>query len=103
MSEIVAQKTGIGSKDTYRKEKYIYENQSSLTPEDFADWDEGTWYGGDRGVNQYAGLYIVHSSFTQEDLAKLLERIYEIKLGDNQYSVGSSNGTKLTQQDLAAQ
>ena len=32
-----------------------------------------------------------------------LERIYEIKLGDNQYSAGSSNGTKLTQQDLAAQ
>lgn len=39
--DIVAQKTGIGGKDTYRKEKYIYENQSSLTPEDFADWDEG--------------------------------------------------------------
>lgn len=39
--EAVSQKLGIGSKDTYRKEKYIYENQSSLTPEDFADWDEG--------------------------------------------------------------
>lgn len=40
--DIVAAKTGIGSGETYRKEKYIYENQSSLTPEDFADWDEGT-------------------------------------------------------------
>lgn len=40
-SQIVAQKMGIGSKDTYRKEKYIYDNRSSLTPEDFADWDEG--------------------------------------------------------------
>lgn len=39
--EAVSQKLGIGGKDTYRKEKYIYENQSSLTPEDFADWDEG--------------------------------------------------------------
>ena len=38
--DIVAAKTGIGSGETYRKEKYIYENQSSLTPEDFADWDE---------------------------------------------------------------
>ena len=39
--EIVAAKLGIGGKDTYRKEKFIYENQSSLPPEDFADWDEG--------------------------------------------------------------
>lgn len=40
-SQIVAQKMGIGSKDTYRKEKYIYDNRSSLTPEDFTNWDEG--------------------------------------------------------------
>lgn len=39
--EIVAEKLGIGSKENFRKEKYIYENQSSLPPEDFADWDEG--------------------------------------------------------------
>ena len=39
--EVIAQKLGIGGKDTYRKEKYIYENQSSLPSEDFADWDEG--------------------------------------------------------------
>lgn len=38
---IVAEKTGIGSGETYRKEKYIVDNQSQLTPEDFADWDEG--------------------------------------------------------------
>ena len=37
----VAEKLGIGSRDTYRKEKYIVENQTSLTTEDFADWDEG--------------------------------------------------------------
>lgn len=40
-TQIVANKVGIGSKDTYRKEKYIVANQSQLTPEDFADWDEG--------------------------------------------------------------
>ena len=33
--EVVAEKLGIGSKETYRKEKYIYENQSTLPPEDF--------------------------------------------------------------------
>ena len=38
---IVATKLGIGSGKQFDKEKYIYENQSSLTPEDFADWDEG--------------------------------------------------------------
>lgn len=38
---IIAEKIGIGSRDTYRKEKYIVDNQSQLTPEDFADWDEG--------------------------------------------------------------
>ena len=37
----VAEKLGIGSRDTYRKEKYIVENQKSLTTDDFADWDEG--------------------------------------------------------------
>lgn len=41
VSEIVASKVGIGSKDTYRKEKYIVDNADTLTPEDFADWDEG--------------------------------------------------------------
>lgn len=39
--EIVADKVGLGSGSTYRKEKYIVDNQSQLTPEDFADWDEG--------------------------------------------------------------
>ena len=39
--DIVAEKVGIGSSDTYRKEKYIVDNQAQLTPEDFADWDEG--------------------------------------------------------------
>lgn len=39
--EIVAEKLGIGGKDTYRKEKYIVDNADTLTPEDFADWDEG--------------------------------------------------------------
>lgn len=39
--ETVARKLGIGGKDTYRKEKYIVDNQESLSPEDFADWDEG--------------------------------------------------------------
>lgn len=41
VASIVAEKTGIGSKDTYKKEKYISDNRESLTPEDFADWDEG--------------------------------------------------------------
>lgn len=39
--DFVSEKLGIGSRDTYRKEKYIVENQDALTPEDFADWDEG--------------------------------------------------------------
>lgn len=39
--ESVASKLGIGSRDTYRKEKFISDNRSLLTPEDFADWDEG--------------------------------------------------------------
>ena len=38
---IVAEKLGIGSGETYRKEKYIVDNADTLTPEDFADWDEG--------------------------------------------------------------
>ncbi len=39
--EIVSKKLCIGSRDTYRKEKFISDNRSTLTPEDFADWDEG--------------------------------------------------------------
>lgn len=39
--EAVAAKLGIGGRSTYRKEKFIVDNQSSLTPEDFAEWDEG--------------------------------------------------------------
>lgn len=39
--DTVASKLGIGSGRQYEKEKYIVENQESLTPEDFADWDEG--------------------------------------------------------------
>ena len=35
--DIVAEKLNIGSGETYRKEKYIVDNQESLTPEDFAD------------------------------------------------------------------
>lgn len=38
--EIVASKLGIGGKDTYRKEKYIVDNQDLLSPEDFTNWDE---------------------------------------------------------------
>ena len=40
-TQIVAKKLGIGNKETYRQEKYIVDNADSLTPEDFADWDEG--------------------------------------------------------------
>lgn len=39
--EAIAEKLGIGSRDTYRKEKYIVDNADTLTPKDFADWDEG--------------------------------------------------------------
>ena len=35
--DIVASKLGIGSGKQFDKEKYIYENQSSLPPEDFTD------------------------------------------------------------------
>lgn len=37
--EIVAQKMGFGSRDTYRKENFIVDNKNSLTPEDFTDWE----------------------------------------------------------------
>lgn len=40
--EVVAHKLGIGGKDTYHKEKFISYNCSTLIPEDFADWDEGS-------------------------------------------------------------
>lgn len=39
--DIVASKLGIGSGKQFDKEKYIYENQSTLPPEDFVNWDEG--------------------------------------------------------------
>lgn len=39
--DIVATKLGISSGKQYEKEKYIVENQDSLSPEDFANWDEG--------------------------------------------------------------
>lgn len=42
--EIVSEKLGIGSRDTYRKEKYIVENQETLTPKDFSEWDEGKMF-----------------------------------------------------------
>lgn len=42
--EIVSEKLGIGSRDTYRKEKYIVDNQNSLTPKDFSEWDEGKMF-----------------------------------------------------------
>lgn len=39
--ESVASKLGIGSGEQYRKEKFISDNRSTLTPEDFANLDEG--------------------------------------------------------------
>ncbi len=39
--DTVASKLGIGSGKQYEKEKFISDNRSTLTPEDFADWDEG--------------------------------------------------------------
>ena len=39
--DVVASKLGIGSGKQYEKEKFIVDNKDSLTPEDFADWDEG--------------------------------------------------------------
>lgn len=39
--DVVAEKVGIGSGKQYEKEKYIVDNAVTLTPEDFADWDEG--------------------------------------------------------------
>ena len=40
-NNIVANKLNIGSGEQYRKEKYIVDNKESLSPTDFADWDEG--------------------------------------------------------------
>lgn len=39
--DFVASKFGIGSGKQYEKEKYIVDNQACLSPEEFADWDEG--------------------------------------------------------------
>ena len=39
--DVVAQKIGIGSGKQYEKEKFIVDHKESLTPDDFADWDEG--------------------------------------------------------------
>lgn len=39
--DLVAYKLGIGSGKQYEKEKYIVDNQASLSPEEFANWDEG--------------------------------------------------------------
>ena len=39
--DAVAEKLGIGSGKQYEKEKFIVDHRESLTPEDFADWDEG--------------------------------------------------------------
>lgn len=39
--DLVAYKLGIGSGKQYEKEKYIVDNQTSLSPEEFANWDEG--------------------------------------------------------------
>lgn len=39
--ETVAQKTGIGSRDTLRKAQKIEENKDLIDAQDFADWDDG--------------------------------------------------------------
>lgn len=39
--ETVAQKTGIGSRDTLRKAQEIAENKDKFDPEEFKDWDDG--------------------------------------------------------------
>ena len=39
--DIVAEKLNIGSGEQYRKEKFIVENKSNLSTEDFVEWDEG--------------------------------------------------------------
>jgi ParB family transcriptional regulator, chromosome partitioning protein len=40
-TDIVAEKLNIGSGKQYEREKFIVDNQSSLSPTDFSDWDEG--------------------------------------------------------------
>lgn len=39
--DVVSEKLGIGSGEQYRKEKFIVDNKSSLSTENFAEWDEG--------------------------------------------------------------
>lgn len=39
--DIIAKRLGIGSGKQYEREKFIAENRDALTPEEFADWDEG--------------------------------------------------------------
>lgn len=42
--DIVAEKLQIGSGKQYEKEKFIVDNQATLSPVDFAEWDEGKHY-----------------------------------------------------------
>lgn len=40
-SDIVADKLGVGSSRQLEKEEFIVANKDSLTPKDFAKWDDG--------------------------------------------------------------
>ncbi len=74
--DIVASKLDIGSGKQYEKEKYIVENKTSLTPKDFADWDEG------RLSTNKAFNKIKKEKETLEEKVKQLEKDYS-KVKDN--------------------
>lgn len=39
--DVAAEKSGIGSRDTYRKAEYIAGHKDMISAEDFANWDDG--------------------------------------------------------------
>ena len=100
VSKIVAEKLGIGSKENFRKEKYIYENQSSLPPEDFADWDDGRLSTNKAYQQIKAKLQKQEEQLkTKQDSVDLLKQKYvELQEQLNQTITDNQNKKELEQQ-----
>lgn len=98
--DAVAAKLGIGSGKQFEKEKYIYENQSSLPPEDFADWDEGRLSTNKAYQQIKAKLQKQEEQLkTKQDSVDLLKQKYvELQEQLNQTITDNQNKKELEQQ-----
>lgn len=113
--DYVSEKLGISSRDTYRKEKYIVENQESLTPEDFADWDEGKLSTNKafKKIKEEKEIKdLIESNLRQRVLGntnpvklgrcfEFLQKWYGIQYGNNQFCGSPNNSESITQKQLA--